>query len=386
MDERGAKRRALRFVLLLGAVDLAGDFTYEGARAIAGPFLAALGASGAAVGIATGIGEFFGYGLRIVSGRVADRTRQFWPLTIGGYFVQMAAVPTLALAGYWPAAAGLLVVERIGKAIRNPPRDVMLSHAGRHMGGFGWAFGVHEALDQCGALAGPLTMAAVLSATHDFHVAFAWLAIPAAVTLLVLVGARLLYPRPEEMEPVRSIDSHGLPRRFWIYLAGAGLVAAGFADYPLIAYHFQKASIVSGTGAAVFYAIAMGVSGVGSLVCGRLFDRFGLWVLVPLTAATAAYAPLAFWGGVGLSLAGVVLWGLGMGVHGSIVQAAVATMIPSERRASAYGIFTAGYGTAWMLGSALLGWLSDVSLLWTAVAAVVLEVAAIPFIVAVARR
>jgi predicted MFS family arabinose efflux permease len=263
----------------------------------------------------------------------------------------------------------------------------MLSHAGKEMGGYGWAFGVHEALDQCGALFGPLAVAGILALRHDFHTAFAWLAVSGAATLLLLVVARLLYPRPEEMDSTRApLESHGLPRQFWIYLAGAGLVAAGFADYPLIAYHFEKASVVTGTGAAVFYAIAMGVSGLGSLVCGRLFDRHGLWVLVPLTIVTAAYAPLAFWGGVGVSLAGVILWGLGMGVHGSIVTAAVATMIPAERRASAYGIFTAGYGTAWMLGSILLGSLYDVSLAWTVAAAVALELAAIPFIVTVARR
>jgi MFS family permease len=382
-----ATRRALRFVLLVGAIDLLADFTYEGARGVAGPFLAALGASGAAVGIATGVGEFLGYALRIVSGRLADRTHRFWPITIAGYVLQMCAVPALALAGRWEVAVGLLILERIGKATRNPPRDVMLSHAGKEMGGYGWAFGVHEALDQCGALFGPLAVAGILALRHDFHAAFAWLAVSGAATLLLLVVARLQYPRPEEMEPARPpIEARGMPRQFWIYLAGAAFVAAGFADYPLIAYHFEKASIVSGTGAAIFYAIAMGVSGLGSLVCGRLFDRHGLWVLVPLTLVTAAYAPLAFLGGVGVSLVGVVLWGLGMGVHGSIVTAAVATMIPSERRASAYGIFTAGYGTAWMLGSALLGSLYDVSLTWTAVAGVVLELAAIPFIVAVARR
>ena len=382
------RKRVLRFVLLVGAIDLFADFTYEGARGIAGPFLAALGASGLAVGVASGVGEFLGYALRIVSGRLADRTRKFWPITIAGYIVQMCAVPALALAGNWQTATGLLVMERIGKAIRNPPRDVMLSHAGKEMGGYGWAFGVHEALDQLGALTGPLAMAAILALRHDFRLAFAALVVPAAITLAFLVVARHQYPRPEELEPeheAEPIGAKGLPRRFWIYLVGAGLVAAGFADYPLIAYHFEKAGIVSGTSTAIFYAVAMGVSGAGSLLCGKLFDRYGLWVLVPLTILTAGYAPLAFWGGARGSFAGAILWGLGMGVHGSTVAAAVATMVPASRRGSAYGIFTAGYGTAWMLGSALLGWLYDVSLTWTAVAAVVLELAAIPFIVITAR-
>jgi MFS family permease len=382
------RKRALRFVVLVGVMSLFADFTYEGARGIAGPFLAALGASGAVVGIASGLGEFLGYALRVVSGRLADKTRQFWPITIAGYIVQMCAVPLLALAGNWPLAVGLLVLERIGKATRNPPRDVMLSHAGKEMGGYGWAFGLHEALDQFGALFGPLAMAGILALRHDYRLAFAVLAIPAAITLALLVVARVLYPRPEELEPSHEpepLEGKGLPRRFWIYLAGAGLVAAGFADYPLIAYHFEKAKVLSGSMTAVFYAVAMGVSGAGSLVFGKLFDRFGLWILVPLTVLTAAYAPLSFFGGTWVALVGTALWGLGMGVHESIVAAAVATMVPVSHRGSAYGIFTAGYGTSWLVGSALLGWLYDVSLVWVVLAAVILEIVAIPFIAVTAR-
>jgi len=386
MTER--RKRALRFVVLVGVMSLFADFTYEGARGIAGPFLAALGASGAVVGIASGVGEFLGYALRVVSGRLADKTRQFWPITIAGYVVQMCAVPLLALAGNWPLAVGLLILERIGKATRNPPRDVMLSHAGKEMGGYGWAFGLHEALDQFGALLGPLAMAGILALRHDYRLAFAVLAIPAAITLALLVVARVLYPRPEDLEPrheAEPLEGKGLPRRFWIYLAGAGLVAAGFADYPLIAYHFEKAKILPGSMTAVFYAVAMGVSGAGSLVFGKLFDRFGLWILVPLTLLTATYAPFAFFGGTWVALIGTALWGLGMGVHESIVAAAVATMVPASHRGSAYGIFTAGYGTFWLLGSALLGWLYDVSLVWVVLAAVILEIAAIPFIAVTAR-
>ncbi len=167
------RTRALRFVLLVGAMSLFADFTYEGARGIAGPFLAALGASGTVVGISSGVGEFLGYSLRLVSGSLADRTRRFWPITIVGYVIQMCAVPLLALAGHWPVAVGLLILERVGKAIRNPPRDVMLSHAGKEMGGYGWAFGLHEALDQAGALLGPLAMATILSVRHEYRLAAA---------------------------------------------------------------------------------------------------------------------------------------------------------------------------------------------------------------------
>jgi len=381
------KRRALRFVLLVGAMSFFADFAYEGARGIAGPFLALLGASGLVVGAAGGLGELAGYGLRLVSGPLADRTRAYWPITIAGYVVQMAAVPALALAGSWQAAASLLVLERIGKATRNPPRDVMLSHAGAEMGGYGWAFGLHEALDQFGALLGPLAMAAALAWRHDYHLAFAVLAVPAACTLALLGAARVLYPHTGEFEPAgrAPADGPGFSRAFWLYLAGAGLVAAGFADFPLIGFHFEKAALLAPRWIPAYYAAAMGAGGVGSLVFGKLFDRVGLKILAPLTVVTALYAPLAFLAGRWPALAGVALWGLGVGVHESILAAAVATMVPPERRATAYGLFTAAFGLFWFLGSVLLGLLYDASLAAVAIVAAALQIAGVPFILAAAR-
>jgi MFS family permease len=380
-----AKATALKFVLLIGVMSLFADFTYEGSRSIIGPYLALLGASAAVVSIVTGLGELLGYGLRLVSGRGADQTGKYWPITIFGYIVQMSAVPLLALAGNWPVAALLIILERVGKAIRNPPRDVMLSHAAKEMG-YGWAFGVHEALDQSGALLGPLAVAAVLALRGQYRIAFAVLLVPALVTLSILLVARLTYPRPGEMEAhPPDVRTTGLPRVFWIYLAGAVLVAAGFADFPLIAYHFVRASSVPSIWIPVFYAVAMGVSGMGSLVFGRLFDRVGIIVLVPLTLLSALFAPLAFLGGFWAALVGVALWGLGMGVHESIIPAAVAQMVPRELRASAYGLFTAGYGVFWFLGSAALGILYGVSLPALIAFSLIVELAAIPLFILVRR-
>ena len=156
------KNTALRFVLMIGVVSFFADFTYEGSRSITGPYLAMLGASATAVGFVSGFGELLGYGLRLVSGRLSENTGRFWPITLLGYTIQMLAVPLLAFAGSWQLASVLIIIERIGKATRNPPRDVMLSHAAKEMG-YGWGFGVHEALDQCGPLFGPLLVSAVLS-------------------------------------------------------------------------------------------------------------------------------------------------------------------------------------------------------------------------------
>jgi predicted MFS family arabinose efflux permease len=355
--------KAFRFVLTMGMVSLFADWAYEGARSITGPFLAALGANGLIVGIVAGFGELAGYGLRLASGYISEKTEKFWPITLAGYFVQMAAVPLLAFAGSWQAAALLIVFERMGKAIRTPPKSVMLSHAGEVIGQ-GWVFGLNEGLDQLGACAGPLMVAWVLAGKGDPKTAFLMLLIPAALTLLMVAAARLLYPRPEDLHAKKAPDLHGegLPRAFWIYLAGAALVGAGFPDFALMSYHWGKNGTVSPTLIPICYALAMGASGLGSLVFGRLFDSRGIRILIPVTIVTVFSVPLAFQGGESAAFLAAVLWGLGMGVHDSIIPAAVAGMAPLQRRASAYGIFTAGYGVAWFLGSAILGMLYDVSL------------------------
>lgn len=381
-------RLAVRFVLLVGVLSLFADFTHEGSRSMLGPYLGSLGATAFAVGVITGLGEFLGYALRLFSGRLADGTRRFWPIAITGYVIQMSSVPALALTHSWMAAAILIVLERVGRAIRNPPRDVMLSHAARDLGGYGWTFGLHEAFDQFGAMLGPLVVAFVLSRHGSYHEAFAVLLIPALLNVTLVMTARWLYPKPENLEPAvtRKEGSDGFPRRYWVYLSGAALVALGFADYPLVAYNLARSDAISTEWIAGFYAVAMAVSGTASLVLGRLFDRYGFRVLIALTVVSSLFAPLVFLGGFTLALVGAALWGMGMGVHESIIPAAVAPMVPSERRASAFGLFTAGYGMFWFLGSAAIGYLYDHSVAWTVAFCMVTQLAAVPVFVWVGRH
>jgi predicted MFS family arabinose efflux permease len=386
-DDASSRKIAVRFVLLIGFLSFFADFTYEGSRSILGPYLQALGASATVVGVVTGFGELLGYGLRLASGRWADATGRFWPIAILGYVVQMAAVPTLALTHSWQAAAVLIILERVGKATRNPPRDVMLSHAAKQVGGYGLVFGIHEALDQFGAMFGPLLVALSLANRGSYHEAFAVLLVPALINLAFVAIARRLYPRPQDLESSPpEIGASGLPRVFWLYLAGAALVAAGFADYPMIAYHFGKTHSVPSEWIAVFYSVAMAVSGTGSRRVGRRFARVGFAVLVALTAAAALFAPLVFLGGFWLALIGAAIWGMGIGAHESIIPAAVAPMVPIQHRASAFGLFTAGYGVFWFLGSAAIGILYDTSLTATIVFCVASQLAAVPIFIAVGRR
>lgn len=369
---------ALGFVVLIGIVSLFADTTYEGARSINGSYLAILGASGAVVGIVSGAGELVGYTLRLVSGFWSDKTGRYWTIAFFGYAVNLIAVPLLALAGNWPLAASLMILERIGKGIRVPPRDAMLSYATQHMGR-GWGFGLHEALDQIGAILGPLIVAAVLYTRGGYQISYAILLIPALLASGVLAAARYLYPRPQDLEISQTkIQVQGFNRTFWLYIIAASLIAAGFADFPLIAYHFEAASVVSPAVVPVLYAVAMGVDALAAILFGRLFDRIGIAIMMIVAFISAFFAPLVFLGGINAALLGMVLWGVGMGAQESIMRAAVGNMVSSERRSYAYGVFNSAYGIFWFLGSLIIGVLYDISIPALVVFSVTMQMASIP--------
>lgn len=377
---------ALRFVMLIGIVSLFADMTYEGARSINGPYLAILGASGAVVGIASGLGELTGYLLRLVSGYFSDKTGRYWAITFFGYLVNLIAVPLLALAGDWPLAVALMILERIGKGVRVPPRDAMLSYATKRMGR-GWGFGVHEALDQIGAILGPLMVAIVLYAKDGYRTGYIALLIPALLALGVLAIARFLYPRPQDLEiSQKELQVQGFTRLFWSYIAAASLIAAGFADFPLIAYHFEKASVVTPALVPVFYAVAMGVDAVAAMVFGRLFDRIGLSIMMIVALISAFFAPLVFLGSRYPALLGMALWGVGMGAQESIMRAVVANIVSAERRSFAYGVFNTAYGIFWFLGSLLIGILYDISIPALVVFSVTAQLASIPIFYSLRRQ
>ncbi len=379
-------RAALQFVVLIGIVSLFADMTYEGARSINGPFLAILGASGAVVGVVSGLGELIGYSLRLVSGIISDKTGRYWTITFLGYAVNLIAVPLLALAGNWQLAVTLMILERIGKGIRVPPRDAMLSYATQRMGR-GWGFGLHEALDQIGAIIGPLIVAAVLYNREGYQFGYAVLLIPALLALGVLTVARFLYPRPKDLEIKQaSLQFQGFTHLFWLYIAGASLIAAGFADFPLIAYHFEKAATVTPTLIPILYAVAMGVDALAALIFGRLFDRIGLSTMMIVALISSFFAPFVFLGNLNLALIGMVLWGVGMGAQESIMRAAIGNMVSPEQRSTAYGIFNTTYGIFWFLGSLLIGILYDISIPALVVFSVAAQLASVPIFYSLRKR
>lgn len=371
----------MTFVVLFSMVSLFSDMTHESANSIRGAFLSLAGASAAVIGFVSGLGELVGYGLRYVFGRLTDRTRRYWPMVLFGYVLDVVAVPALALVGRngWVLACALLIIQRLGKAIKKPAKDTVMSFAASQEG-VGKSFAIQELLDQIGAVLGPLLLYLIMLFQHrddtfsDYRSCFAFLAIPGAITLLLLWLTYKRFPHPEDFEPEpKEYVPFRVSKRFVVYILGISLFAFGFADYSLIVMHFSRQHLFTAAVLPLLYALAMLTDAASAFVFGWLFDRHARLSLVVSTLVAAPFAVFAFLGSdVASVVIGVVLWGIGMGAQESILKAAVATMVPKRSRATGYGIFECCFGAAWFLGSWLLGVLYDQSL----VAMVIVSVAA----------
>jgi len=353
-------------VVGFGVVSLAGDMVYEGGRSVYGPLLASVGASATMVGLVTGAGEATALLLRLVSGPFADRTRRYWTLTLLGYALTAVCVPLMALAPALGAAGlflavALILAERLGKAIRSPAKSALLADAAGHVG-MGRGLGAHKALDQVGAFAGPLLVAAFIAVgAGRLGPALAVLAVPGAASILVLLLLRAHYPsddhptapdgdaRPDTAHPTR------LPASFWWFAAAAALCTAGLVTYGLIGYHLAQARIVETAAVPLLYAAAMAVAAVAAVITGVVYDRSGPHILAVLPVMVAAVPALAFSAGLAAVVTGILVWGAAQGVQDSTVKALVADLVPRHRRATAYGLFAAVQGAGALVGGAAAG-------------------------------
>jgi MFS family permease len=384
---------AWRFIVWFGIVSLFADFVYEGARAVTGPFMAHLGASAVLVGVITGLGESLALAGRLVTGPMVDRTRAYWPLAILGYLLTIVSVPLLGFATTVLAASILIIAERAGKAIRSPGKDVMLSHATASMGR-GKGFAVHEALDQVGAIVGPLVVALVLALTHnDYHWAFGILIFPGIIALLVLIKLRAQVPDPSVYDrkasktfTLHSSNIRSFPKEFWTYLGFTFIATSGFATFGVLSYHLVKQHIVATPLIPIIYAVSMGAAALMSLASGLLYDRIGKRSLVLVPFLTAGVALLAFKTSPALAITGIILWGFIMGIQESTMRAGVADIITSQFRGTAYGVFALGFGIASLIGGAIVGYMYDFSIHALMITVLLIEtVALIYFIVTQAR-
>jgi len=334
--------------------------TYEGARSVIGPLLKDLGATATEVGIIAGLGEMIAASLRYFSGKLADRTRAYWTITTFGYFLNLVVVPGLAFAGNWQAAALLIVAERTGKSLRGPARDVLLSEA-TEVVGHGSGFGLHAAMDQTGAVLGPLLVAGSVARTHHFGPAFLWLGLPAVGAFIALLFAR--WARPNKGTPPAAPTSTQLPDVFWLYVGAAGLLALGFVDFPLLAFHFQKNSLTKPEVIPLLYAGAMGINGLTALIFGRLFDRYGIQIIALGIVVSLLALPFGFLAGTTGVYVSVACWATGLGAQDATLRSGISQVVSMNKRGTAFGAFNAAYGILWFLGSVTMGVLYDYSLL-----------------------
>jgi MFS family permease len=359
------RKAAYRFIVCLGVVSLFADMTYEGAYSGIGPFLNQLGVSAALVGIISGFGEMIAASLRYFSGKFADRTRAYWPIVIAGYVLNLIAIPALAFVHSWQAAAVLIAIERMGKAIRGPARDVLLSEA-TEVVGHGKGFGIHAAMDQTGAIIGPLLVAGVVARSHVFGPAFLTLGGPAVLALASLLLAR--HFRPDKGQPPKPKAEEPLTRVFWTYMIASGLLACGFVDFPLLGYHFEHTGLFASATIPLLYAASNAVVGLTALICGTLFDRYGMPVLVFGVLTTMLALPLGFLGGQTAGVAAVLCWGAGMGVQDATLRAGIARAVSMNKRGHAFGAFNGVFGVLWFVGSSTMGILYNANMQLTLVA------------------
>lgn len=395
--------QAMIFIILFGIVSLFSDMTHEGASSIRGAYMSLLGASAGAIGFVSGLGELIGYSMRYVFGKLTDKTKRYWLMTIAGYVLDVLAVPALALVGEhgWIAACGLLIIQRMGKAIKKPAKDTIMSFAASQEG-VGKSFGIQEVLDQIGAFLGPVLLYIVMlfktegSTFEIYSRCFAVLAVPGAITILLLLITKYKFPNPENFEPEeKKFTPFKVKKEFIFYIAGISLFAFGFIDYSIIIMHVSKtytnisaqltetSSLVNSGTLPLLYAGAMLVDAVAALVFGLMYDKKGVKALAWSTVISAPFAILVF-GTKSTSalLLGIALWGVGMGAQESILKAAVTKMVPKSSRATGYGVFECSFGVFWFLGSWLLGVLYDISIPAMITVSVVSQLAAIPLYIA----
>ena len=382
-----------RLVVGFGTISLAADMVYEGGRSLYGPLLSSLGASALAVGAITGAGEAVALLLRLASGTLADRTRRYWAVTIAGYALTAVCVPLLAVTPYLGAAGlavatVLILAERTGKAVRSPAKSALLAAAAEHVG-MGRGLGVHKALDQIGAFAGPLLVAGVVAlAGAVLWPGFAVLAVPGAVAMVLLVMTRHRMPpeRPVTRSPTTARVVGDLPEAFWLFAVASAVCTAGLVTFGLVGFHLVDAGIVPAAGVPLLYAAAMAAGAVAALLTGEAYDRIGPRTLLALPVLVAAVPPLALSGGLAAVTTGVLVWGAAVGLQDSTVKALVADLVRPDRRATAYGMFAAVQGAGALVGGIATGALYEHSARALVIAVAGSQLLATVLLVVVSRR
>lgn len=383
-------KKSYQLIFLFGLVSLFGDIVYEGARAVNGPYLKTLAVNAAFVGLIVGIGEFAGYALRLLTGYIAAKTRAYWIFTFVGYGL-IIAIPLLSLTDVWQVAATFMILERLGKGIRSPAKDTIVSSAAKQIG-TGKGFAIQEVLDQLGALTGPLIFTFYFALTgggikqaQDYRNAYALLWIPFLLVIIFVIIAFLKVPDSSKLEPKpQNNEPENLTKLFWIYNIFSFVTAIGFLNFVIMGYHFKAKNILSDSMIPVFYTIAMGVDGFAAFMMGTLYDKLkyknqtgGLFTLIFLPFLSLLIPFFVFANNFIMALISSILLGIVMGGQETIMKAAIADITPVKKRGTGYGIFNFSFGLAMLLGSLIAGFLYEISIKYLISTIVILQIIAI---------
>ncbi len=370
---------AMFFLILTGFISLFGDMNYEGGRSVVGQYLNILGTSAFALGLAAGLGEFIGYAFRLISGTLVDKTRKYWLFIFIGFIVQLCSLPSMAFVSGWKLAVAFLFFERLGKAIKKPAYDALISFAAKQTGS-GFGFGLHEAMDQIGAFLGPALFSLLLmlgpnkTELAGYRTGLLLLFVPAGLAVITIIFTRFVFPHPQRFEiPSKTpeVSFAGFSRLYWLITIASALLAMGITDFPLVGLHLSKSGNFPESALPLLYAGAMAVDAFAAIFIGLLYDRLGLktlWVLFFVEIFTAPLLFLTKFAGV---IAGAIVWGISVGTQESILKAVIGDIVPQEKRGRAFGLFHTLFGAFWFIGSAIIGALYDK---WQAVPLVIFSV------------
>ena len=365
---------AVRVIILFGVISLLGDVIYEGARSVNSQYFDLLGISAAQVGLVFGFGEFLGYFLRLFAGVLSDKSGKYWTFLFLGYGL-LIVVPIMGLTMNWNILVILILMERIGKSLRNPSKDTILSSVAENQVGIGFAFGLQEALDQIGAFSGPLIFSAVFLITGkntitQYQIGYKLLFISVIILMLFLYYAWNKV-KTENLIPVvkhKEFRSEHLRSIFWIYTAFTFFCTLGFVNFSTIGYHLKDQGLLTDSKITLLYSAAMIMDAIAALVVGKAYDKRkaktgiktgGLMVLTMIPVITVLLPFLTLGQSVPLIIIGMLIFGVIMGTHETIMRSAIADITPFYKRGTSYGVFNAAYGLALFGGAALMGLLYD---------------------------
>ena len=378
MESKSVKKftPAVTVIILFGVISMLGDMVYESARGANSQYFNLLGISAAQVGLVFGIGEFLGYFLRLLAGVLSDKSGKHWIFIFVGYGM-LLVVPIMGFTMNWNILIVLILMERIGKSLRNPAKDTILSGVAENQVGTGFAFGLQEALDQVGALTGPLIFTLVFfiagkNGIAEYQLGYKWLFVPFILLMLFVVYAYRRIKRNNLIQDLktREFRSERLQPIFWIYTAFTFFCTLGFVNFSIIGYHLKANNLMSDGNITLLYSGAMAVDAVAALLVGKAYDNMkkktgiktgGLAVLMAIPFITLLLPFLTISNSTPLIVIGMVIFGVVMGTHETIMRSAVADITPFYKRGTSFGVFNTGYGLALLIGSALMGWLYDMN-------------------------